>query len=117
LLQHFKSSYETTRENLQQHNRECLTKKTRSLVAPSKNLQLQHRKTLVYLDLNLDQTNQQQAEKSHCNKTNLMLGHIGIIAATSKKIHLKQKHIKIRLLCGATSRVSQCNGSKKINAT
>jgi hypothetical protein len=69
---------------------ENVLKKTRSLVAPSKNLQLQLRKTHVYhhLDLDLDQTNQQQAEKSYCNKTNLLLGHIGIIAATSRKCSL-----------------------------
>jgi hypothetical protein len=45
---------------------------------------MQHRKTHVYLHLDLDQTNQQLTKKSHCNKTNLLLGHIGIMTATSK---------------------------------
>jgi hypothetical protein len=47
----------------------------------------------------------------------LLLGHLVIIVETSKKMHLEQKHIKIRLLCGATSQMSQCNVSKKVNQT
>ena len=35
------------------------------------------------------------------------------IAEASKKMHLEQKYIKIRLLCGATSGMSQCNISQR----
>jgi lactam utilization protein B len=52
---------EKTRSNVVEN----VLKKTRSLVAlaPSKNIQLQHRKTHVYLYLDLDQTNAIGREK------------------------------------------------------
>jgi hypothetical protein len=59
--------------------------------------------------LDLDQNKPATAKEKSLQQDQLIVGTYSYNCCNIQKNALEQKHIKIRLLCGATSRMSQCN--------